>query len=126
MYKRQVIAQGVLKEIRDEMFTGMQSLPIRYFDTHQSGDTMSRYTNDTDTLRQMIAQSMPQMFSSVITIVAVFCAMVATSIYLTLVVLAVVAVMFIVSRKIAGKSLSLIHICVLYRCCIGLTAIFLW
>ena len=82
----------------------MQSLPIRYFDTHQSGDTMSRYTNDTDTLRQMIAQSMPQMFSSVITIVAVFCAMVATSIYLTLVVLAVVAVMFIVSRKIAGKS----------------------
>ncbi|MCI8553841.1 MAG: ABC transporter ATP-binding protein [Clostridiales bacterium] len=99
-----VIAQGVLKEIRDDMFTHMQSLPIRYFDTHQSGDIMSRYTNDTDTLRQMIAQSLPQMFASVITIAAVFCAMVATSIYLTLVVLAVVAVMLLISRKIAGKS----------------------
>ena len=69
------IAQGILKNIRDEMFVHMQTLPIRYFDTHTHGDIMSHYTNDTDTLRQMISQSIPQMFSSVITILAVFCAM---------------------------------------------------
>ena len=69
-----VISQGVLKSIRDEMFDHMQSLPIRYFDTHTHGDVMSRYTNDTDTLRQMISQSVPQMFSAVITIVTVFAA----------------------------------------------------
>ena len=62
------------------MFAHMQSLPIKYFDTHTHGDTMSHYTNDTDTLRQMISQSVPQMFSSVITVVSVFCAMVMTSI----------------------------------------------
>jgi len=58
-----VIAQGVLKQIRDDMFTKMQKLPLRYFDSHSHGDVMSRYTNDTDTLRQMIAQSIPQAFS---------------------------------------------------------------
>ena len=62
------IAQGTLKRIRDEMFEHMQTLPIRYFDTHTHGDIMSHYTNDTDTLRQMLAQSIPQMFSSLITI----------------------------------------------------------
>lgn len=99
-----VIAQGTLKEIRDAMFSHMQSLPIKYFDTHTHGDIMSRYTNDTDTLRQMIAQSMPQMFSSVITIVAVFCAMLYTSVWLTLVVLASLAIMFSVTGKVAGRS----------------------
>lgn len=68
-----VIAQGILKDIRDSMFAKMQTLPIRYFDTHAHGDIMSHYTNDTDTLRQMMAQSIPQMFSSMITIVSVFC-----------------------------------------------------
>ena len=73
-----VISQGVLKEIRDTLFAHMQKLPIRYFDTHTHGDIMSHYTNDIDTLRQMISQSIPQMFSSVVTIVAVFCAMLYT------------------------------------------------
>ncbi|MBU9739077.1 ABC transporter ATP-binding protein [Diplocloster agilis] len=98
------IAQGILKNIRDEMFAHMQTLPIRYFDTHTHGDIMSHYTNDTDTLRQMISQSIPQIFSSVITILAVFCAMVATSWQMTLFVLLFVALMLNVTRKIAGKS----------------------
>lgn len=98
------IAQGVLKEIRDEMFSHMQRLPIRFFDTHTHGDIMSYYTNDTDTLRQMLTQSLPQMFSSVVTIVAVFIAMIATSVYLTLVVIVCVIVMYIVSGKIVGNS----------------------
>lgn len=99
-----VIAQGVLKQIRDEMFTKMQKLPLRYFDSHSHGDVMSRYTNDTDALRQMISQSIPQAFSSIITIVSVFSAMVATSWILTIVVLIVVCVMLAISRKITGKS----------------------
>ena len=99
-----VISQGVLKTIRDEMFDHMQSLPIRYFDTHTYGDVMSRYTNDTDTLRQMISQSVPQMFSAVITIVTVFVAMVATSVPLTLLVLVLVAFMLVATRKIGGQS----------------------
>ena len=99
-----VLAQGVLKKIRDEMFAHMQTLPIRYFDTHPHGDVMSLYTNDTDTLRQMLAQSLPQMFSSVVTIVAVFTAMLATSVYLTVVVLLMLALMLFLSNRIAGKS----------------------
>ena len=99
-----VIAQGILKQIRDDMFTKMQKLPLRYFDSHAHGDIMSRYTNDTDTLRQMIAQSIPQAFSSIITIVSVFSAMVATSWALTIVVLIVVFIMLTISRKITGKS----------------------
>lgn len=99
-----IIAQSVLKTIRDDMFCHMQKLPIKYFDTHTHGDLMSRYTNDTDTLRQMIAQSLPQMFSSVITIVFVFFAMVKTSIYLTLFVLVVVFIMLNIAKTIAGKS----------------------
>ena len=98
------IAQGILKTIRDDMFAHMQTLPIRYFDTHTHGDIMSRYTNDTDTLRQMIAQSIPQVFSSVITIVTVFFAMLATSVYLTVLILFTVSFMLLVTRKVAGKS----------------------
>lgn len=99
-----VIAQGVLKAIRDEMFAHMQTLPIRYFDTHTHGDVMSHFTNDTDTLRQMIAQSIPQMFSSLITIISVFFAMLFTSWELTLFVLVFVFIMLQVTGKIAGKS----------------------
>ena len=98
------IAQKVLKDIRDEMFQKMQRLPIKYFDTHTHGDLMSCYTNDTDTLRQMITQSIVQVFSSMITIVTVFVAMVTTSWVLTLVVLISLVVMLTVSKKIAGKS----------------------
>ncbi len=99
-----IISQGVLKTIRDDMFSHMQSLPIKYFDTHTHGDTMSRYTNDTDTLRQMISQSIPQMFSSAITIVSVFCAMVYLSIPLTILVLLMVALMLFVTKKVGGNS----------------------
>lgn len=98
------ISQGVLKKIRDTMFSHMQTLPIKYFDTHTHGDIMSRYTNDTDTLRQMIAQSIPQLFSSAVTIVTVLCAMIALNIWLTLFVLLFVGAMLMVTRKIAGKS----------------------
>lgn len=98
------IAQGILKEIRDTMFAHMQKLPIRYFDTHTHGDIMSYYTNDTDTLRQMLAQSIPQVFSSVITIVSVFCAMVYTSVYLTIFVIISVVVMMFTVKKIGGQS----------------------
>jgi ATP-binding cassette, subfamily B, multidrug efflux pump len=101
-----VIAQGVLKKIRDQMFSHMQTLPIKYFDSHTHGDVMSHYTNDTDTLRQMIAQSIPQMFSSVITICAVFFAMLVTSVHLTVLVLFFVALMLYVTKKIGGKSAS--------------------
>ena len=99
-----VVGQGVLKEIRDDMFAKMQKLPISYFDTHSHGDTMSRYTNDTDTLRQMITQSVPQTFSSVITIISVLLAMLSTSIPLTIVVLFIVSLILMVSKKITGKS----------------------
>lgn len=99
-----VVAQGILKEIRDEMFEHMQQLPIRYFDTHTHGDVMSHYTNDTDTLRQMISQSIPQMLNSAITIVAVFVSMLTVSVWLTLIVIAFVFVIFMVIKKIAGGS----------------------
>ena len=98
------IAQGTLKRIRDEMFEHMQTLPIRYFDTHTHGDIMSHYTNDTDTLRQMPAQSIPQMFSSLITISSVFVAMVLTSWQLTIFVLCFVFIMLQVTGRVAGKS----------------------
>ena len=98
------ISQGVLKDIRDQMFAHMQTLPIKYFDTHTHGDVMSYYTNDTDTLRQMISQSIPQMFSSLITVVAVFCAMLATSIPLTLLLLVCVTAMLLLTKKIVSKS----------------------
>ncbi|MDD3335488.1 MAG: ABC transporter ATP-binding protein [Eubacteriales bacterium] len=99
-----VVAQGVLKRIRDDMFAHMQTLPVRYFDAHSHGEVMSHYTNDTDTLRQMIAQALPQVFSSVITIVAVLCAMLSVSLWLTLFVLAYAAMMMTVTKKLSGKS----------------------
>ncbi len=98
------ISQGIMKKIRDDMFSHMQTLPIKYFDTHTYGDVMSRYTNDTDTLRQMLSQSIPQMFSSAISIVTVFFAMVSISIPLTVLVLLVVAFMMLITKKIGGKS----------------------
>ena len=98
------ISQGILKDIRDDLFSHMQRLPIKYFDTHTHGDMMSRYTNDTDTMRMLISQSIPQLFNTVITLAAVFCAMVATSIPLTLLVLAVVAFMLFLTGKIGRNS----------------------
>jgi ATP-binding cassette subfamily B protein len=98
------ISQGVLKKIRDEMFAKMQKLPIRYFDTHTHGDIMSHYTNDTDTLRQMLSQSIPQMFSSLITVIAVFCAMLYLSVWLTLFVVVSVFVMLRFVKGLGGKS----------------------
>ena len=98
------VSQGVLKKVRDGMFSHMQTLPIKYFDTHSHGDVMSCYTNDTDTLRQLISQSLPQVFSSVITVVSVFAAMCSTSIWLTVfVVLMTVGTMW-VAKVIGGKS----------------------
>ncbi len=99
-----VISQGVLKQVRDRMFTHMQTLPIKYFDTNSHGDIMSRYTNDTDTLRQMISQSIPQFISSAVTIVSTFVAMLATSIPLTAIVVVCIFVMMTVTGKIAGNS----------------------
>lgn len=98
------VTQGVLKEIRDEMFTHMEKLPIKYFDTHAHGDIMSCYTNDTDTLRQMISQSIPQMLSSSITIVSTFISMIVLSVPLTCLIIVMVLVMISVVRKIGGKS----------------------
>lgn len=97
------IAQGTLKKIRDEMFEKMQRLPIRAFDTRTHGDIMSLYTNDTDTLRQMIAQSMAQLISSVFTIVAVFICMLYTSIWLTLVAVVIMALILQIVKMVAGK-----------------------
>ena len=98
------ISQGIQKKIRDEMFSHMQTLPIRYFDTHSHGDLMSRYTNDIDTLRQMMSISLPQMFSSIITIITVFVAMITMNVYLTLFVILFVGFMLVITGKIAGGS----------------------
>ena len=99
-----VVSQGIQKKVRDDMFEHMQKLPIRYFDSHTHGDIMSHYTNDTDTLRQMLSQSIPMIMSSVITLVAVFVAMLAMSIWLTLVVIAFCFIIFAVIRFVAGRS----------------------
>ncbi len=98
------VAQGTQKRVRDSMFAHMQKLPIRYFDTHPAGDIMSRYTNDIDTLRQMISQSIPQCVSSVITIVVVFISMVTTSWILTLVVMCTVVGIMAVTLFVVGRS----------------------
>ena len=98
------VTQGTMKDLRCQIFEHMESLPIKYFDTHKHGDIMSVYTNDVDTLRQMISQSMPQLFSSMITIVAVLVSMIMLSIPLTVVTLAMVGVMLLVTKKIASKS----------------------
>ena len=98
------ISQGILNKIRKQMFNHMQKLPIRYFDSRTHGDIMSTYTNDVDTLRQMLSQSIPQVFSACVSMVAVLIAMLATNIYLTLVVLAMVILMVFVSRYLGGNS----------------------
>ena len=98
------VGQGTQKTIRDQMFTHMQTLPIRYFDTHPAGDIMSRYTSDIDTLRQMISQSIPQCISSVATLVVVFIAMLVTSPILTAVLLLTVSAIIFVTKVITGKS----------------------
>ena len=98
------VAQGTIRDMRNEVFAHMQDLPIRYFDTHAHGDIMSVYTNDIDTLRQLVSQSLPQIFNSVITIVTVFINMCILSIPLTIVSLLVVFVSMIVSKHFAGYS----------------------
>lgn len=106
LYNRLMIpvSQGVLKQIRDEMFEHMQSLPIRYFDTHSHGDIMSHYTNDTDTLRQLLTQTLPQLCSSAITVIVLFVAMLSTSFWLTLVVIIFTLLMSLVTKKTGGLS----------------------
>ena len=98
------ISQGTLKTIRNEMFEKMQKLPIKYFDTHTHGDIMSHYTNDTDALEQMIAQSLPQVLASLITIITVFLAMLVSNWQLTLVVVFVLVLMLLCTKLIAGRS----------------------
>ena len=98
------VSQGTQQTIRNTLFAKMQRLPVRYFDTHPAGDIMSCYTNDIDTLRQMISQAIPQCISSVITIVVVFAAMVVTSPLLTLVVLVTVSLILLLTKKITGLS----------------------
>lgn len=98
------VTQGTMKDLRCEIFSHMESLPIKYFDTHSHGDIMSVYTNDVDTLRQMVSQSMPQIFSSVITIVSVLVSMFVLSVPLTLITLLMVGVMMFVTKTLAGKS----------------------
>lgn len=98
------IGQGVQKRIRDEMFSNMQKLPIKYFDTHSYGDVMSRYTNDIDTLRQMFSQSLPMMFQISVTVFLVLCAMLFTSIPLTLLVVVMTLLTIKITGGAAGKS----------------------
>ena len=98
------ITQGTLKKFRDKMFDKMQDLPIKYFDTHNHGDVMSYYTNDIDTLRQLISQSLPQLLMTGITVTVLVCVMLTLSIWLSLVVFVGVAVMFFVTGKIGGGS----------------------
>ena len=96
------VAQGTLKRTRDDMFSHMQTLPLRYFDTHAHGDIMSLYTNDTDTLRQMIAQSLSQLVSSVFTLVAVFVCMLWVSVGLTAVLCVLMAMVFVFVGRVTG------------------------
>ena len=98
------VTQGTMRDLRNDIFRHMESLPIKYFDTHAHGDIMSVYTNDVDTLRQMISQSMTQVFNSAITIVATLASMFTLSVPLTLLTLLMVAFMMFISKKLAGKS----------------------
>ena len=99
-----VVSQGVQKTIRDDLFSHMQTLPIKYFDTHAHGDVMSVYTNDVDTLRQMFAQSIPQIINSTMTILVTFLGMLFTNALLTVVVLVCVCLALLVTRFLAGRS----------------------
>ena len=99
-----VVAQGTLKRLRNEMFSHMQKLPLKFFDTHTHGALMSRYTNDTDLLRQMLSQTIPQLINSTVTIVGTFCMMVFYSLTLTVVAMIFVAGMFLFTQKLAKRS----------------------
>lgn len=99
-----VITQGSLEKMREKMFNTMQELPIKYFDQNNHGDIMSYYTNDIDTLRQMISQSFPQLLTTVITSLTVFCIMIYYCVWLAIVVVAGVAVMLLITKKIGGNS----------------------
>jgi len=98
------VSQGTMKIIRIKLFNHMQSLPIQYFDSHSHGDIMSIYTNDTDTLRQFLSQSVPQLFNSIITIVSIFVAMITLNIPLTIITLVMVAIMLVVAKNAAALS----------------------
>ena len=98
------ITQGTLKKFRDKMFDKMQDLPIKYFDTHNHGDVMSYYTNDIDTLRQLVSQSIPQLMMTIVTVSVLVCVMLSLSVWLSLVVFLGVALMLFVTGKIGGGS----------------------
>jgi ATP-binding cassette subfamily B protein len=106
MYNRimMYIAQGTLKKLRDEMFGKMQKLPLQYFDTHTHGDLMSMYTNDVDTMRQLLSQTIPQLVSSAVTIVVMFVLMIVFSFTLTIVMLLMLAVMVFIIKVVGAKS----------------------
>ena len=98
------VTQGTLRNLRNEMFEHMEKLPIKYFDNHAHGDIMSIYTNDIDTLRQMISQSIPQIINSGFTVVSVFISMLVLNIPLTIVTLLMVGVMLFCTKSAAGRS----------------------
>ncbi len=98
------VTQGTMRNLRNELFTHMESLPIKYFDTHAHGDIMSIYTNDVDTLRQMISQSIPQLINSSVTIVGVLASMLILNIPLTILTLVLVGLMLVVTKKATGMS----------------------
>jgi ATP-binding cassette subfamily B protein len=98
------VTQGIQKTIRDEMFSKMQKLPIRYFDTNTAGNIMSRYTSDVDTLRMMVSQSIPQAVSSVITLIVLLVRMLSTSWLLTIVAMTTVVGVVFITKTLAGKA----------------------
>ena len=98
------ISQGILNRIRKEMFEHMQTLKIGYFDSHPHGETMSTYTNDVDTLRQCLSQSIPQIFAALISVISIFISMLATNVYLTIIVLVMVGIMLVVTKILGNKS----------------------
>ena len=99
-----VVSQGSLKKIRDDMFSHMETLPIKFFDTHAHGDVMSLYTNDTDALRQMISQGIPQLLSAIITVISIFISMIYLSLPLAGIQVLIILLMFRVTKVIGGKS----------------------
>lgn len=98
------VGQGTMRRIRSDLFTHMETLPIRYFDTHSHGDIMSVYTNDVDTLRQLIGQSIPQIINSTFSIVTTFTAMLVLNVPLTILSVVMVCILLFVARKITGQS----------------------
>ena len=106
LYNRKMaeITQGTLKKLREKMFNSMQDFPVKYFDTHNHGDIMSYYTNDIDTLRQLISQSIPQFLNSAVMVTTVFCIMLYYSIWMALVVVAGVVIMLNIIKKVGGSS----------------------